>query len=193
MTSTSTPAPDIRAIPRRYVQLALLSGIPLLALILTLGAVEYRRQYDAALQARIAYLEDRRTELQAVTGAAAAHVIAMRTSMVTDLDVNWDDATPPTYVAAGRGDAVVGLNRAPQRDRGEPHGTLIGTPGELAARASSRAELAAIDRLFLLQSANHVANSDIRRSYFLSGPKDLAAFYPWQSLDAVLSGADRMT
>jgi PAS domain S-box-containing protein len=38
-----------------------------------------------------------------------------------------------------------------------------------------------------------VANSDIRRSYFLSGPKDLAAFYPWQSLDAVLSGADRMT
>ena len=38
-----------------------------------------------------------------------------------------------------------------------------------------------------------MANSDIRRSYFLSGPKDLAAFYPWQSLDAVLSGADRMT
>jgi len=49
MTSTSSPVADLRAIPRRYLHLTLLSGIPLLALILALGALEYRRQYAAAL------------------------------------------------------------------------------------------------------------------------------------------------
>jgi PAS domain S-box-containing protein len=176
------------AIQRRFVVLALLALLPLTLLLGYLGWREYDQQLSNVLSAREASVKARQLELEGLVAVTRSEVTMLASALSADLEVSWSETPRLGSFDAVTGDGVLALNRRPDPGLGDRHGTILGIPNAISARASGRIELAGVERLFPVQAATHTGDSTLRWTYFLSSSRDLAAIYPWVP-DETLLGA----
>lgn len=177
------------AIQRRFAVLAFLALLPLTILLGYLGLREYRQQLSNVLSVRESSVKARQLELEGLAAVARSEVSMIASTLSTDLEIAWSEAARLEGTSLGGGDRAMRLNARPDPDRGERHGTVLGIPNALNQRQTARAELAAIERIFPIQAATHVANTRLRWTYFVSSARDLVAIYPWVT-PASLQGGD---
>lgn len=185
--SRARPQADPVEIRRRFARFVSLLFLPLLALLAVLGAREYAQQVEAERHALESTLGDRRMAVEGVVALVRSQGLMLAGALQSELDPGKVATRFGTGVDLGIGDRPLLLNRPnlASPDRG---GLILGIPGELGPRATGRDEVAAMERLFLVQAAAKQADGiATRRSYFLSAFRDLAALYPWSL------GADLLT
>jgi PAS domain S-box-containing protein len=186
MSQDTPPAARRGAIQRRFVFLALLALLPLAILLGVLGWREYQLQRATVLNTREATMKARQLEMERLAAVTRSEVSMLANTLSADLEINWAEPPQLDGIDLGTGANGIVLNRRPDPGRGERHGAVFGVPDTLRARASSRTELAAVERLFPIQAATHAANAKLRWTYFLSASRDLAAVYPWASARMLL-------
>lgn len=172
-------------VQRRFLFLALLAVLPLIALIFFLGLREYRLQLFNVLEAREAAVKARQLELEGLAAVKRSEVTMLASVLRSDLETIQSTGQQPSVgpaLESRRFQLIVGS----QSDRSERNGVVLGLRDSVAARSSGLAELAAIYRLFPVQAATHFANAKLGWTYFAASNKDFLAIYPWALPEAIL-------
>lgn len=169
MTTAEVEVEGRRGLRSHFLLLLVGAGIPLIVLLLAIGFWTYERAEERFVARRVEALQARLGSLEQMVSGVETHVAVMRSYVETRLHGR---ASLPPYagVLQWAGNGV---------DPGPSAGAVMSPPGR--ATPDGLREIAAVEPIFALARASHVAHPHLRWSYYFSASKSFLAMYPWAS------------
>ena len=177
MSVPATDATGRRGLGSHFLLMLVGAGIPLVVLLLAVGFWTYERAEQQFVSRHLEALQVPLSGLEQMITGVRTHVAVMRSYVETRLH---DRSSLPPH--DGSLDWIGG-----RIDPGPNSGGLMSPPGRITV--DQRRELTAVEPIFALARATHVAHPHLRWSYYFSGSKSFTAIYPWASTTEMLGEA----